>query len=98
VRRVLRDAAAQSARIGVAEADFYPQIGVTGFLGYAASDIRRLFAEKSLTGLVLPTFSWRILNYGRVLNKCPGEIRCQFGKSGVSSSFLREKMNRHRIT
>ena len=68
VRRALRDAAAQSARIGVAEADFYPQIGVTGFLGYAASDIRRLFAEKSLTGLILPTFSWRILNYGRVLN------------------------------
>ena len=67
-RRALRDAAAQSARIGVAEADFYPQIGVTGFLGYAASDIRRLFAEKSLTGLILPTFSWRILNYGRVLN------------------------------
>jgi NodT family efflux transporter outer membrane factor (OMF) lipoprotein len=68
VRQALRDAAAQSARIGVAEADFYPQIGVTGFLGYAASDIRRLFAEKSLTGLILPTFSWRILNYGRVLN------------------------------
>ena len=34
----------------------------------AASDIRRLFAEKSLTGLILPTFSWKILNYGRVLN------------------------------
>jgi outer membrane protein TolC len=68
VRRALREAAAQSAQIGVAEADFYPQIGVTGFLGYAAGDIRRLFAEKSFTGLILPTFSWRILNYGRVLN------------------------------
>jgi NodT family efflux transporter outer membrane factor (OMF) lipoprotein len=68
VRQALSDAAAQSAQIGVAEADFYPQIGVTGFLGYAASDIRRLFAEKSFTGLILPTFSWRILNYGRVLN------------------------------
>ena len=68
VRQALREAAAQSARIGVAEADFYPQIGVTGFLGYAAGDIRHLFAEKSLTGLILPTFSWRILNYGRVLN------------------------------
>jgi NodT family efflux transporter outer membrane factor (OMF) lipoprotein len=68
VRRALREATAQSAKIGVAEADFYPQVGVTGFLGYAASDIRRLFAEKSLTGLILPTFSWKILNYGRVLN------------------------------
>ena len=26
------------------------------------------------------------------------EIRCQLTKSGVSSSFLPEKMNRHRIT
>jgi NodT family efflux transporter outer membrane factor (OMF) lipoprotein len=68
VRRALREVAAQTARIGVAEADFYPQIGVTGFIGYAAGDIRRLFAEKSLTGLILPTFSWRILNYGRILN------------------------------
>jgi NodT family efflux transporter outer membrane factor (OMF) lipoprotein len=68
VRRALREAASQCAKIGAAEADFYPQIGVTGFLGYAASDIRRLFAEKSLTGLILPTFSWKILNYGRVLN------------------------------
>jgi NodT family efflux transporter outer membrane factor (OMF) lipoprotein len=68
VRRALRAAAAQSARIGVAEADFYPQIGVTGFIGYVASDIHKLFAEKSLTGLILPNFSWKILNYGRVLN------------------------------
>lgn len=73
VRQALREAAAQSARIGVAEADFYPQVGVTGFLGYAASDIRRLFAEKSFTGLILPTFSWKILNYGRVLNNVRNE-------------------------
>lgn len=68
VRRALLEAAAQCARIGVAEADFYPQIGVTGFIGYAASDIRFLFAGNSLTGLLLPNFSWKILNYGRVLN------------------------------
>jgi NodT family efflux transporter outer membrane factor (OMF) lipoprotein len=68
VRRALREAAAQSAEIGVAEADFYPQIGVTGFLGYTASDLRRLFAENSYTGLILPNFQWKILNYGRILN------------------------------
>jgi NodT family efflux transporter outer membrane factor (OMF) lipoprotein len=68
VRRALHEAAAQSARIGVAEADFYPQVGVSGFLGYAANDLRRLFAEQSLTGYILPSFSWKILNYGRVLN------------------------------
>jgi NodT family efflux transporter outer membrane factor (OMF) lipoprotein len=68
VRRAVREVAAQSARVGVAEADFYPRFGVTGFLGYTASDIRRLFAESSFTGLILPNFQWQILNYGRVLN------------------------------
>ncbi|OWK35709.1 efflux transporter outer membrane subunit [Fimbriiglobus ruber] len=68
VRRALREAAVQSARIGVAEADFYPSIGVTGFLGYGATDFRQLFAENSFTGLILPNFQWKILNYGRILN------------------------------
>jgi NodT family efflux transporter outer membrane factor (OMF) lipoprotein len=68
VRKALRDAAAQSAQIGVAQADFLPRIGVTGFIGYTAADIRRLFAEDSYTGLILPNFQWKILNYGRIVN------------------------------
>ncbi len=68
VRRARAQAAAQCAQIGVAEADFFPRIGVTGFLGYTADDIRRLFEESSFTGVILPNFQWKILNYGRVLN------------------------------
>jgi NodT family efflux transporter outer membrane factor (OMF) lipoprotein len=68
VRRALRETAAQSAMIGVAEADFYPQIGVTGFIGYLASDIRHLFDESSYTGVILPNVQWKILNYGRIVN------------------------------
>jgi NodT family efflux transporter outer membrane factor (OMF) lipoprotein len=68
VRRALRAAASQSAKIGIAEADFYPQFGVTGFVGFATDDIARIFAGKSFTALLLPNFSWKILNYGRVLN------------------------------
>jgi NodT family efflux transporter outer membrane factor (OMF) lipoprotein len=68
VRRALYEAASQCARIGVAEADFYPQIGVSGFIGYAASDIRKLFDESSFTGFILPNFQWKVLNYGRIQN------------------------------
>jgi NodT family efflux transporter outer membrane factor (OMF) lipoprotein len=68
VRRARREVAAQSAQIGVAEADFYPQIGVTGFLGYAANDLAQLFTPNSFTGVILPSFQWKILNYGRILN------------------------------
>ncbi len=68
VRAAERQAAAQCAQIGVAEADFYPRIGATGFLGYTANDIRQLFEEDSFTGLIVPNFQWKILNYGRILN------------------------------
>lgn len=68
VRRAVRSAASQSARIGVAEADFYPQFGVSGFVGFTSDDVATLFTGKSFTAFVLPNFSWKILNYGRVLN------------------------------
>jgi NodT family efflux transporter outer membrane factor (OMF) lipoprotein len=68
VRRALREAAAQSAQIGVAQADFYPRFGVSGFIGYTADDIRLLFEANSFTGYVLPSFQWKILNYGRIVN------------------------------
>jgi NodT family efflux transporter outer membrane factor (OMF) lipoprotein len=68
VRRAYQTAASQSAKIGVAEADFYPQFGVTGFIGFTSNDLATLFEGKSFTDFVLPNFSWRILNYGRVLN------------------------------
>lgn len=68
VRKALRDAAAQSAQIGVAEADFFPRFGVSGFIGYAADDIRYLFGAHSFTAYVLPSLQWKILNYGRLVN------------------------------
>ncbi len=68
VRRALRDVAAQSAQIGVAEADFYPRFGVSGFIGYTADDIRLLLESKSFTAYVMPSFQWKILNYGRIVN------------------------------
>ncbi len=68
VRQAEREVAAQSARIGVAQADLYPQLGVSGFIGYAASDLKNLFAANSATTFILPSFQWNILNYGRITN------------------------------
>ena len=48
-----RQLAAESARIGVAQADFYPRIAVNGFLGYTAKDLNELYEPKSFTALVL---------------------------------------------
>jgi NodT family efflux transporter outer membrane factor (OMF) lipoprotein len=68
VRAALATAAAQAAQVGVAEAAFYPTIGVNGFIGYVADDLSKLFEPKSFTGFIMPNFQWQVLNYGRVLN------------------------------
>src|SRR5262249_27801775 len=68
VRTAERLVAAQNAQIGVAESDFYPEFFITGSLGYEAKNLSHLFASKSFTGNVGPSFQWNILNYGRILN------------------------------
>jgi NodT family efflux transporter outer membrane factor (OMF) lipoprotein len=68
VRRDERLAAAQCAQIGIAEADFYPQISLNTTFGWSAEHLKDLFAHNSFRGDVGPSFHWPILNYGRILN------------------------------
>jgi NodT family efflux transporter outer membrane factor (OMF) lipoprotein len=68
VRRAEREAAAQSAEIGIAEADFYPQISLNATWGWSAQELKDLFAHGSFRGTVGPAFQWEILNYCRILN------------------------------
>jgi NodT family efflux transporter outer membrane factor (OMF) lipoprotein len=68
IRRAERQAAAQSAQIGIAQAEFYPHISITGTIGVSAEDFKNLFGEKALSGSVGPGFTWNILNYGRIQN------------------------------
>jgi NodT family efflux transporter outer membrane factor (OMF) lipoprotein len=68
VRRAERQAAAQCAAIGIAEADFYPRISLVGEFGYTAEFIKNLFSPKAFNGTFGPEFTWQILNYGRILN------------------------------
>jgi NodT family efflux transporter outer membrane factor (OMF) lipoprotein len=68
VRRAERLAAAQSAQIGIAEADFYPQISINASFGWSSQQLKDLFAHGSFREIVGPSFQWPILNYGRILN------------------------------
>jgi NodT family efflux transporter outer membrane factor (OMF) lipoprotein len=68
VRSAERHVAAQSAQIGVAEADLYPTIFINGTLGWDAADFSQAFSNKSVLGLLIPGFRWNVLNYGRILN------------------------------
>ena len=60
VRSAERQVAAQSAQIGVAEADLYPTIAINGIIGWDAQDFSKLFESKSFIGHISPSFSWNI--------------------------------------
>ena len=73
IRRAEHLAAAQSARIGIAESALYPQFSLTGSVGFRSSDTFRsdlsdITNLDSLEGLAGPSFSWDIFNYGRLKN------------------------------
>jgi len=61
-------AAAQSAQIGVAQADLFPAFTISGAIGVRASDFSDLFGGGATTGLINPGFTWNFLNYDRIRN------------------------------
>ena len=66
-------ALAQSAQIGIAEAQLYPAISITGTFGGSAStanghSLGDLVASKGNTYAFGPALQWNILNYGQITN------------------------------
>jgi NodT family efflux transporter outer membrane factor (OMF) lipoprotein len=68
IRAAERTAAAQAQQIGIAQANLYPHISITGTLGYSAANGSQLFTPEAFAGSVGPSFQWNILNYGRIIN------------------------------
>ena len=58
--------AAESAQIGVAVADLYPQLSLTGTISVDSTDIADLFTPQSIAHNVGPSLTWNILNFGRI--------------------------------
>jgi len=68
VRSAERQVAAQSPQIGVAKADLYPSISIGTVLGYGDLGFAPLLASHGALAVIMPQFSWNILNYGRIVN------------------------------
>ena len=68
VRRAERQVAAQSAQIGVAESALYPHFSLSGNLNWSAEFAKDLFTPGAVNGVFGPSFTWNILNFGRLLN------------------------------
>jgi outer membrane protein TolC len=68
VRVAERNAAAQSAKIGVSQANLYPHISINGAVGYQSPELSTLLTPAAFQGSIGPSFQWNVLNYGRIVN------------------------------
>jgi len=70
VRAAERQLAAATARVGVATADLFPRVNVTGFVGFLSGDVGRLFGTTSDSNArawsVTPAVSWAAFDIGSV--------------------------------
>ncbi len=70
VRAAERQLAAATARVGVATADLFPRVSISGFVGFLSGDVTRLFATSAghdaRAWSVTPTLSWAAFDMGSV--------------------------------
>jgi multidrug efflux system outer membrane protein len=64
VQAAERRLAAQTARVGVATADLFPRVSVTGFVGFLSGDLSSLGESASRAWSIAPTVSWPGLDIG----------------------------------
>ncbi|WP_022979350.1 efflux transporter outer membrane subunit, partial [Ideonella sp. B508-1] len=65
VRMAEANLRAANARIGVAKAEFFPTISLTGLFGYASTDLSRFITEKALFGSVGTQLVAKVFDGGR---------------------------------
>ncbi len=66
VRTAAWQVAAQSAQIGIAEADFYPSINLLGSLGWSGNTVNGSPNTSLLTAG--PSLTWHLFDHGRIAN------------------------------
>jgi outer membrane protein, multidrug efflux system len=56
---------AATARVGVAMADLYPKLTITGSISYLSNSLNTLYGGENLVWLFGPTAKWRLFDTGR---------------------------------
>jgi NodT family efflux transporter outer membrane factor (OMF) lipoprotein len=77
VRQAERQLAAETARIGVAEAEWFPKLSLTGDRGFESVSASQWFVPGSLFWSVGPSVQWRILDFGRVRSQVRAQTAVQ---------------------
>ncbi|MEB3702000.1 Outer membrane channel TolC [Candidatus Bealeia paramacronuclearis] len=66
IRKAERNLASNTAQIGLAMGDLFPKFSFTGNLGYNSSKGSNFFDHTSFNASFGPTFTWDIIDFGRV--------------------------------
>lgn len=66
IRAAERELAAATARVGVATADLFPRLSLSGFVGFITGDVDELGESASEAWSYTPTLSWAAFDLGSV--------------------------------
>lgn len=73
IRAAERKLAAQTARVGVATADLYPRLTMTGNIGFQAAGTGDLFTSGARATQFGPSVVWNLFNRDRIKNQIKAE-------------------------
>jgi NodT family efflux transporter outer membrane factor (OMF) lipoprotein len=86
IRTAAWQVAAQSAQIGIAEADYYPAITLLGSIGWSADTLDA--SPDTLRTIVGPALTWNIFDYGRIRNN----VRLQDARLQQAIEFFQDSV------
>jgi multidrug efflux system outer membrane protein len=89
IRAAERSLAAATARIGVAKADLFPRLTLSGFIGFIAGDADELGESTSRAWSLSPVLSWVGLERGTYANVLVAEARTQGALAAYELTVLR---------
>ncbi|MGA0600178.1 efflux transporter outer membrane subunit [Caulobacter sp. KR2-114] len=79
---------AANARVGVATAEYYPKISISGLLGLESVDSSNLFAGNAVQHQIGAGLRWRLFDFGRV----DGEVAAAKGAKAEALAAYRQSV------
>ena len=89
IRAAERELAAATARIGVAKADLFPRLSLSGFIGFVAGDADELGEATSRAWSLSPVLSWVGLERGTYARVLVAEARAEGARAAYELAVLR---------
>ena len=89
IRAAERELAAATARIGVAKADLFPRLSLSGFIGFIAGDASDLGESQTHAWSLTPAFTWAGFGSGGRARVAAAEARTDAAFAAYEGTVLR---------